>query len=90
MTVLTKSKHLRLTGAGHGDIIPTTQVCWKGHRRDVHVLFSNVDVHVHGHGYADAHAFVRSFAAFPEHPGSNVSLWIIICRVIDAFEAGSF
>lgn len=45
---------------------------------------------VHGHGYADAHAFVRSFAAFPEHPGSNVSLWIIICRVIDAFEAGSF
>jgi len=52
--------------------------------------FSHVDLHVHGHGYADAHAFVRSFAAFPEHPGSNVSLWIIICRVIDAFEAGSF
>ena len=51
---------------------------------------SNAELHVHGHGYADAHAFVRSFAAFPEHPGSNVSLWIIICRVIDAFEAGSF
>ena len=45
-------------------------------RSGSHVLFgfSNVDLHVHGHGYADAHGFVCSFAAFPEHPGSNVSL----------------
>ena len=35
--------------------------------------FSNVHLH-YGHGYADAHVFVCSFAAFPEHPGSNVYL----------------
>lgn len=35
---------------------------------------SNDALHVHGHGYADAHDFVCSFAAFPEHPGSNVSM----------------
>ena len=34
----------------------------------------NDDLHVYGHGYADAHGFVCSFAAFPEHPGSNVSV----------------
>ena len=42
--------------------------------RYVYSEFSNVDLHVYGHGYADAHNFVCSFAAFPEHPGSNVSL----------------
>ena len=36
--------------------------------------FPNDDLHVYGHGDADAHDSVRSFAAFPEHPGSNVSL----------------
>ena len=51
--------------------------------------FSNDDLHVYGHGYADAHDFVCSFAAFPEHPGSNASA-LIICREIYAFEAGSF
>ena len=38
----------------------------------VQVQFSNVDVY--GHGDADAHVFVRSFAAFPVGSGSNVSL----------------
>lgn len=45
-------------------------------RRNSNALseFSNDDLYVYGHGYADAHNFVYSFAAFPEHPGSNVSL----------------
>ncbi len=45
-------------------------------RSESHVLsgFPNAELHVYGHGYADAHGFVCSFAAFPERPGSNVPL----------------
>ena len=57
----------------------------------VYSEFSNDDLHVYGHGYADAHDFVCSFAAFPEHPGSNVSLLNDnMQRSIYTFEAGSF
>ena len=75
-TNLKKTDQRLLTRRRKSGIIYTNKHGRLVERSGEYVLsgFSNDDLYVYGHGYADAHVFVRSFAAFPEHPGSNVFL----------------
>ena len=95
-TNLKKTDQRLLTRRRKSGIIYTNKHGRLVERSGEYVLsgFSNDDLYLYGHGYADAHVFVRSFAAFPEHPGSNVFLLKCILRITHlkrgAFELPAF